>query len=141
MGKTTERISRRVRIETPLDGITSRDVSVKNAVTGEHIPNVIRAVITLDVYGINRVELTYHEGDEKSIAVGPDGEPIVKTTISENPVVAVSAIEQNTEKDALLTLLKLSYDVLENQASTFMAGRIVREQIKSVLEDAHGRTN
>src|SRR5581483_2949374 len=87
---------RRVRIQSAPDKdkeVVGWFVSIVDAETGEHIPRVARAVITLDAGDVNQVELVQYAVDEQGDLLTKVNDVVVQVMASNNPEVDITAFE------------------------------------------------
>jgi hypothetical protein len=83
---------RRVRITNdPQQPPTAFSVSVVDVRTSEPIPNVYRAVITIDVHDANKAEIFCYETDASGKLLVKDGDVVRSTVESNDPEVDITA--------------------------------------------------
>jgi len=84
---------RRIRIESPPDGLYGRDIKIIDLDTQEEITNITDITLYPQAREMSYANITYYEYDENGKLAGKDGEPIIKTSTLSNPEIAVSALE------------------------------------------------
>ena len=92
-----ELYKRRIRIESPSDKFDGRHIQVTDLDTGEEITNIASIRIWLEARGESHAKVTYYKFDEAGKIATKDGDPIIKTSMLDNPEIAVSALEQFEE--------------------------------------------
>ncbi len=85
-----ELYKRRIRIVSPSDKFDGRHIQVTDLETGEEITNIASIRIWLEAKGGSHAKVTYYK-------FGEQGNPIIKTSMLDNPEIAVSALEQFEE--------------------------------------------
>lgn len=86
---------RNVRIQSKPNDTLGYMVSITDAESGEIIPGVFKAVVTLDANEVNQVEMSYYETQKNGApVVGSDHEPIIHTELVACAELDTTALER-----------------------------------------------
>lgn len=87
---------RNVRIACDPKALIGTAVKITDADTGETIPGVFKAVVTLDALKTNQAEISYYETKaDGAVRTGPNNEPVVHVETVADPEVDITALERS----------------------------------------------